>query len=150
MLVSKCYANAFSEVLEILFCIPQSQYQKLPKKLIQTLEENCNPNYEFYYNSEKTLDEQNVSEEAKAIISLIYRDYWADDEQRCKIIEKEKQELQNIEKQKNEKYSYENLFPKNKNIKNTSVSNSSKNELTVVKDNFFKQILRKIKQLFFK
>ena len=104
MLVDERYANAFSEVLEILFYIPQSQYQKLPKKLLQILEENCNPDYEFYYDSEKKLDEQNVLEETKAIIALIYRDYWADDEQRNQIIEKEKQELQNIEKQKNEKY----------------------------------------------
>ena len=37
-----------------------------------------------------------------------------------------------------------------KNIKNTSVLDSTQNGLIVVKDSFFKQILKKIKQLFLK
>lgn len=90
MLVSETYANAFSEVLEILFCMPESEYKKVPNKLIKLLEENHNPSYEFYYESDKTLDEQNVLVETKEIIALIYRDYWADDEKKYKIIEEEK------------------------------------------------------------
>ena len=145
MLVNERYANAFSEVLEILFCVPEIEYRKLPPKLIQILEENCNPNYEFYYDPEKSLDEQNTLEETKDIIALIYRDYWANEEQKREIIDKEKEELQNIEKQKSEQYSYEKLFQNNRNKK---ISDTSKNELIVVKDSFFTQILKKIKQFF--
>ena len=74
-------------ILEILFCIPESAYKKVPNKLIKLLEQNHNPNHHFYYEADKTLDEQNVLIETKEIIALIYRDYWADNEKKHKILE---------------------------------------------------------------
>lgn len=148
MIVSENYANAFSEVLEILFCIPESAYKKVPNKLIKLLEQNHNPNHHFYYEADKTLDEQNVLIETKEIIALIYRDYWADNEKKHKILEKEKHELKIIEKERNEKYSYDNLFKKNITEISSQRLKNQKGELIVVKESFFSKIFKKIKEFF--
>ncbi len=146
MIVSENYANAFSEVLEILFCMPESEYKKIPNKLIKLLEENHNPNYHFYYEADKTLDEQNVLIETKEIIALIYRDYWADSEKKRKIIEDEKRELEILEKEKQEKYNPDNIFRKKQDI--TIEPEKNQTQLIEYKESVVRKILNKIKTFF--
>lgn len=83
------YANAYSEVLEILKFISKEDYEKIPASKIELFKLNSNKEYKFTYNPEKTLDEQNVSKRAKAIIGILFRDYWATEIQREKIIKKQ-------------------------------------------------------------
>lgn len=71
------YANAYSEVLEILKNISKEDYEKVPSEKIDLFEKNANKNYSFQYDTNLTLDEQNVSKRAKAIIAILFRDYWA-------------------------------------------------------------------------
>ena len=104
------YANAYTEVLNILKYISKEDYEKIPKSKIKVFEENSNKNYSFTYDKNKTLDEQNVSEIAKAIIAILFRDYWATKEQRYVIIKKQ----QEIKEQKQKELMAK--FEQNKNI----------------------------------
>lgn len=106
------YANAYSEVLEILKFIPKIDYEKIDKEILNVFEINCNKEYKFSYNQNKTLNEQNVSPIAKTIIAILFRDYWATEIQKEKILEKERYDLEQIEKEKREKYNSDNLFKK--------------------------------------
>lgn len=83
------YAIAYSEVLEILKYIPTEDYNKIPKSKIELFENNADKEYKFKYNPNITLNEQNVSKRAKAIIAILFRDYWATETQRKKIIAKQ-------------------------------------------------------------
>ena len=104
------YANAYTEVLDILKHISKEDYEKIPKSKIKVFEENCNKNYNFTYDENKTLDEQNVSEITKVIIAILFRDYWATKEQRYIIIKKQ----QEIRDQKQKELMAK--FEQNKNI----------------------------------
>ena len=104
------YANAYTEVLDILKYISKEDYEKIPKSKIKVFEENSNKNYNFTYDENKTLDEQNVSEITKAIIAILFRDYWATKEQRYIIIKKQ----QEIRDQKQKELMAK--FEQNKNI----------------------------------
>ena len=104
------YANAYTEVLDILKYISKEDYEKIPKSKIKVFEENSNKNYNFTYDENKTLDEQNVSEITKAIIAILFRDYWATKEQRYVIIKKQ----QEIKEQKQKELMAK--FEQNKNI----------------------------------
>lgn len=104
------YANAYTEVLDILKYISKEDYEKIPKSKIKVFEENSNKNYSFTYDENKTLDEQNVSEITKAIIAILFRDYWATKEQRYVIIKKQ----QEIKEQKQKELMAK--FEQNKNI----------------------------------
>lgn len=95
------YANAYSEVLEILKYIPIKDYDKIPKNRINLFKTYANKDYAFCYNTTKTLDEQNVSKIAKGIIAILFRDYWATEIQKEKIIAKQNHDrMQIIEEKK--------------------------------------------------
>lgn len=144
------YAIAYKEVFEILKYIPKVDYDKIPSKKIELYKTMQDKNYDFKYNPSKTLDEQNVSKRAKAIIGLLFRDYWATDTQREKILAKQKYERQRIEEEKAQNYKYEDLFKTNGTvIQQTEIKdNVEKISLVEYKENIFTKLLNKIKSVF--
>ena len=136
------YANAYSEVLEILKHISQEDYNKIPKEKIMLFQNNYNKEYNFTYDMNKTLDEQNVSKKAKTIIAILFRDYWATDTQREKIKSKEEYDRK-IKEQ--EKYNPDNIFKPKETINNYQSSNLP---IEVKKENLIQKILNFIKNIF--
>lgn len=148
------YANAYTEVLDILKYISKEDYEKIPKSKIKVFEENSNKNYNFTYDENKTLDEQNVSEITKVIIAILFRDYWATKEQRYIIIKKQ----QEIKDQKQKELMVK--FEQNKNIsekdlKKVNVASDldidyarGTNLETYKEENIFKRIISKIREIF--
>lgn len=108
------YANAYREVLEILKYIPIEDYDKIPKNRINLFKSYANNDYAFCYDITKTLDEQNVSKTAKAIIAILFRDYWATELQKEKIIAKQNYDRMQLEEKKKERYNSDNIFENNK------------------------------------
>ena len=108
-------ANAYSELLEILKYLTPEDYDKIPKEKIEVFQTYANRKYNFNYDPDKTLQEQNVSKIARTIIGILFRDYWATEEQREKIVRWQQQERIRIENEKQEKYKSEDIF-KNNNI----------------------------------
>ena len=150
------YANAYTEVLDILKYISKEDYGKIPKSKIKVFEENCNKNYSFTYDENKTLDEQNVSEITKVIIAILFRDYWATKEQRYIIIKKQREAREEQERQIRERIE-QNRQIKEDDIKTIDVSTDldldyNYNQGTSLeiyrKDNILKKIIGKIKDFF--
>ena len=142
------YANAYVEVLEILKYIPTRDYNKIPKSKIKLFTTNANSNYKFNYDLDKTLDEQDVSKIAKGIIAILFRDYWATDEQRQKIITKQNYDRNQIEKNNRLKYNPDNVFKNKSNVSNNIEYQSMK--LTKYKEDLLGRLLRKIKKIFYR
>lgn len=152
------YANAYTEVLDILKYISKEDYEKIPKSKIKVFEENSNKNYNFTYDENKTLDEQNVSEITKVIIAILFRDYWATKEQRYIIIKKQ----QEIKDQKQKELMAK--FEQNKNISEKDLkkvdvasdldldidykSLGANIQLYKREEGFFEKLVNKIKGLF--
>lgn len=134
------YANAYTEVLEILKYISIDDYKKIPKDKIILFETNSNKSYKFEYNPEKTLEEQGVSEIGKTIIAILFRDYWATINQREKIIAKEKYDMQI-----KECYNSDNLFENKR--KNNEIKKETENTLPieVKKKNILVKVIEYIK-----
>lgn len=140
------YANAYTEVLEILKNISQEDYNKVPKEKINLFEQNANKEYIFDYDSNKTLEEQNVSKTARAIIAILFRDYWATDEQRNKIKAFQKNKRHQIEEENKQKYE---VFKNKTNIANIKEIEQAENmQLVEYKENIFKRILVFFKKMF--
>lgn len=142
------YSNAYVEVLEILKYIPTRDYNKIPKSKIELFATNANSNYKFNYDLDKTLDEQNVSKIAKGIIAILFRDYWATDEQRQKIIAKQNYDRNQIEKSNRLKYNPDNVFKNKSNMSNNIEYQSM--ELTKYKEDLLSRLLKKIKNIFYR
>ena len=91
----------------------------------------------------KTLDEQNVSKQAKIIIGLLFRDYWATEEQKSKIVAKQNYEREKLIKEQKNLFKY-----KNRNMKESEIINCEEKFLQEPKDNIFKRIFKRIKCIF--
>ena len=146
-MVDNKYAIAYSEVLEILKHIPLEDYNKIPKTKIELFKTNANNEYTFNYDSSKTLEEQNVSNITKGIIILLFRDYWATEIQRNKIIAKQNYDRMKLEEKK---YNPDNIFINH--YKNSFTDNTENNqELALIKTNnmkWYKKIWKLIKDFF--
>lgn len=150
------YANAYTEVLDILKYISKEDYEKIPKRKIKVFEENSNKNYSFKYDVDKTLEEQNVSEIAKMIIAILCRDYWTTNEQRYIIIKKQREARKEQERQIRERIE-QNRQIKEDSLKVIDVSSDLDLDLDYARgtnleiyreDNIFKRIISKIKEIF--
>lgn len=148
------YSKAYTEVLEILKYLPQSEYDKIPKEKIKIFEENKNDSYNFSINPQIPLDEQNISIEANSIVVVLFRDYFASEKQKEKLkVILEQNQAQYQEEIKN-KYNQDDIF-KNRNIK-TREDNSNKETknnnlpIEVKKEKFFKKFINYIKNLIIK
>lgn len=147
MIDEKQYKRAFKEVLVILNVIPDEDYNKIPKEIRLIFQQFQDESYEYELEFNKEFKKQNISEISKAILSNFYRDYWASDIEKIKIIEKEDIERKNIEEEKRKKYNLEDIF-KTSNIKEnqTKIRNTNINNLMIKKkENVFQKIINKIK-----
>ena len=138
------YKIAYSEVLEILKYISKEEFNKVPQDMLEMFKTNASYENQFIYDPNKTLQEQNVSETARAIIAILYRDYWATENQKQKILNKQNLDR---EKMKEEMYSPDNIFLKH-NIQHKE--NSTTNEIAMVeyKESIFTKIINWFKRNF--
>lgn len=146
------YSNAYSEVLEILKYISKEDYEKIPNSKIELFETNHNKEYIFKYNPNKTLDEQNVSKTAKAIIAILFRDYWATELQKEKIIAKQNYDRMQLEEKKKERYNSNNIF-KNKKEKIILDATDQEQKLDLIEINnikWYKKVWKFITRFFSK
>lgn len=109
-MIDEKYAKAYKEIIEILKYVNKEDVNKIPKEMLDMFEANKDKNYTFKVDITKSLEAQNISKEAKAILANIFRDYWATNYQKDKIIKKEMNERQLLEDNKREKYNPNNLF----------------------------------------
>lgn len=116
------YNMAYTEVLEILKYLPESEFKKIPKDEIKFLETNRNKNYKFVINPEKTLEEQNISRKANAILTVYFKKYFINDAQRQKLNEILTRNQQIVENEARKKYNPEDIFKKNSNENLENVS----------------------------
>ena len=152
------YSKAYKEIVEILKYVPEESVNKLPKEMRDMFEAEQLKTYNFQIDTEKNFEEQELLEETKAILANIFRDYWATDYQKARIIEKENQDREEWERQKREKYNPNDIF-KNRNTttKDNDISQDIQEQLNeeynknlpmeVQKQNIFQRLLSFIKKL---
>ena len=104
--------------------------------------------YDFKIDTNKTLEEQNLSNEAKAIIANIFKKYWATDYQKERIEAKEKYDIEQMEKEKYEKYNPDDIFKNRKQNISTDENISNTVAMAKYKEPIFKRIIEKIKGVF--
>lgn len=141
------YHKAYKEVIEILKYLPKESVNKIPKTIIETFEKKQKKDYVFNIDINKTFEEQNLLEETKDILAIIFRDYWATPYQREKIQEKEKYERQKIEEEKLKKYKPKNIFKNKKNIIEKNEENKNL-PIQIKKQKFYEKLINFLKNLF--
>lgn len=142
------YEKACTEVIELLKFFPKESVEKIPKEKLEVYLYKMDKAYNYKVDKSKTFDQQKMSEKTKAIFANIFRDYWATDYQRERIKAKEKYDLEQIEKEKYEKYNPNNIFKDKKNEKISEETVSDNITMIEYKESIFKKCINKLKQIF--
>lgn len=143
------YQRSFYEVIAILMGFPMEDLEKIPMEEIEFFFDNMDTSYGFYIDYDKTLQEQEISSLTKAILANLYRDYLASYEEKQKIIEKDKADLQLLEIEKRKKYNPEEIFKQVHQKTNIGANIASEqNSIIEYKESIFNKIVNKIKSFF--
>ena len=145
-MIATNYKNAFKEVYVILDSLVEEDYKKIPPELIETIYRNMNQDYKYELDEEQELSTQKMLPETKAILFNIFRDYLSTEEQKQKIIRMQKEERQKNELKKREQYNTD-VFANKEQTNNPEIQ---KEQVSLIKykENIFKKILNKIKNIF--
>ena len=134
------YERALREVNDVLENMDEKYTKKISAEFINMMIKNMDLSYDFKYDITKPLEEQNLSEEAKTILSIIYLRYFCDENEKIDIIKQMKEndlEFENISK---EKYNPDKIFNKKSNIK-------IETELPKKNKKWYQKIFEKLKKL---
>lgn len=142
------YPKAYKEVYEILKYVPKEDYEKISEDIIKTIEFAMDRNYEYTVNEYIDFDEQPMLEETKAILAIIYRDFWATEEQKIAIKRMHNADIQKSEEEKSKLYKYEDIFKTNENINSNISQIETGEELIEYKENWYIKFLNFIKEKF--
>lgn len=138
--ISLSKKRAFSEVDAFLSTLGKSYINKIPKDILDVIKSEKDESYKVKIDPDISIESQDFSREAISIILWLNLEFFCNDEQK-ELLEKIYSNNQKLyEKEQKEKYSVENIFPKN-NEKNNSLVKKEK-------QNLFKRILKYINNLF--
>jgi hypothetical protein len=124
---------ASAEVIAILKLLDAEYIEKIPKKFLSVLEKVQDKDYKTNIDANKSILEQNISDKAKDILIIIYRNYWCS--------EKEKQEIDKILNENEKKYQQDLRKKYNPNdIFHNNINHSDLEDYIAKKDiKFFKK-----------
>lgn len=132
--------RAFSEVDAFLSTLGKSYINKIPKDILDVIKSEKDESYKVKIDPDISIESQDFSREAISIILWLNLEFFCNDEQK-ELLEKIYSNNQKLyEKEQKEKYSVENIFPKNDEKNNSLVKKE--------KQNLFKRILKYINNLF--
>ncbi len=103
--------RVYTEIWAIIEKLDEKECEKIPENIKNTIKENRDLDYNFKLDEERLLEEQDLQEETRALLYILYRDYIATEEEKHNIIQKELKETKQIEKTKKIKYNT-NIFKK--------------------------------------
>jgi hypothetical protein len=146
-MVSTAYSEAATEVLAILDNTEIEAVNKIPKKFIEFLTQNCSKTYEPNFDNSKSIKELNLKSKTQALLGLIYLKYWADEEGKEKFNKKIKANEEKYQREIIEKYNTDNLFKKKEKV--VVQENTEEVGLPAVQNkSFVQKIVEKIKGIF--
>ena len=137
--------KTLSETYCLLKHFPKAYIEKIPPKILELINHFSDSKYYIDIDTEKKLDEQNISEETKHMLIVFKYNYWSTEGEKQMIYDKLDENEMKYQQELREKYNYENIF-KNK---STQVNVAEKNVAMIeYKEPIFKSILNRIKSIF--
>lgn len=140
-MLSKRYADASCEVLNILNHMSDDDLSKVSIKFIDFLKENASRDYVPNLDYSKNLKEMNLKEETRALLSIMYKKYWCLEEEKLHLQKRLYLNEQIYQKELREKYNPDDIFKVNNKVRNEE---NVVEQICINEDNIFD----KIKSLF--
>jgi len=139
-------SDVAKETIEVLKYFDATFVYKIPTNLLDTLKELAKEsNIIVNIDKEKNLSEQNISEETKNLISLMYYDYIATEDEKEQIAKIWNENELVYQENLKIKYDSDNLFKKDKgNYTEQEISNLP---IVIKKESFIRKIINFLKNI---
>ena len=82
-------AKAYTEAYYIIKKLPNELIEKIPLKVLEAIKQNMDKNYDFKVENDN-FENVELMDDTEKILSVIYTDYLASDEERKIILNKER------------------------------------------------------------
>lgn len=135
------YEMALSEVDEILNYTDEELVKKIPIQLRNLISNNKSKEYKPNIDKARPISEQKLLRETEAILSLLFRSYWATEEEKLEFEKQDALEYENLKK------STEVIFPANRK-QNENVQDSNVNLIVVDNLPWYRKLYNKIIKIF--
>lgn len=125
---SELYKKAYVELNEILNVLSETEIKKLPEGFIENIRKEMNSEYKWEYDFSKSLLDQNLMVETKALLVEIYKRFLALDSEKEKWEKYDQICIEYIENKKKIEFGTDNLFSNsstNSSLQESSNKNSS-------------------------
>lgn len=106
------YGCAYKEVYYIIKFLDDDIRDKIPDEKIEFYRSHMDNSHEFRYDINKDINDQNLLYPTKCILSNLFKEYIATEEDKALIKMNEQKELNKLEEEKREKYNPDNIFKK--------------------------------------
>lgn len=81
------YEKALKEVYEVLDNMDTEDLKQVSPAFLSKLYDSADWNYDFKYDETKSFADQNLSDDSKAILAIIYMRYFASMDEKAELIE---------------------------------------------------------------
>lgn len=136
----------YKDVYTIIEMMDSEMREKINKKFIDFLKENQNQEFVGTINRKIPIKDQELREDIKIMLSLIYINYFCTEEKKKEIMIIEDNNINDFYNRDIFEKRKENLLKQETEVKEDTTTLA----LVEYKDNFFKQIFRKIRKILFK
>ena len=151
--MSYAYKEAYSEVYYILQNMNKEDVAKIPKTILETIKNNRAKNYIVNIDPNVSLKSQNIKDETKAILAVLYRKFWCEPEKK-ELLEKHflesvKRELKEVSKEQKSQSNINEINYKFDTFENKVIMKKNDNLLVEYKEEkWYFKMFKKIKKLF--
>ena len=141
-------SEVYVDISVIIKMMPIEMREKISKSFINFIEKNKSNNYVSNINPKIPIREQNIRNETKEMLGIIYRDYLCSNEERDKLLKQDEQEIKQYEEELRQKYNPNDIFKNHKEIKTEITENQDAISIVPYKENIFKRFLNILKKWF--
>jgi uncharacterized membrane protein YheB (UPF0754 family) len=142
------YSNLAAEMNILFRYIDDDLVEKIPQKIIEFFQDIASPTFHSKIDPRFPLEEQSLLPSTECMLTLLYRQYWASDEEREEL---DKILIENAQEQETNS-SLNNIFDKIENSEELFVEETPQNfPATISKKNFvtiLKNLLNKLTDFF--
>ncbi len=148
MVNQKIMPKVYKEVYEIVKHVPEEDFNKIPKEILEKIHAEMDKEYEYYIDFDN-FQNQEMLYETQLILAMFFRDYWATEEQKRKIKAKERYDEQVNQENLREQYNPNDLFHNKRNHHEIKIENvNTETAMVEYKENIFQKIQKFIKNIF--
>lgn len=144
-MVTKEFAEATTEINKILSYLPIEYVEKIPTKLRKFFKDIESKEYIPNIDPYKQLDEQDLKPKTKTLLTIIYRNYWCNEQEKAELDKKLLENDKKYEEELREKYNPDDIFKKREktstNVQETNLP------IEIKKESFVKKLINYIKCL---